>query len=256
MEFLRRTQVGPAKFTVKDVKLGRQTSTIHISLFQDDNPKEEVVAYITNSNIKKEQGPSLNTGWSLDPPPYPVDLEKLKQGNDENWMAIPAMPFSEFRKASQRFEFNLARAGPHLKSMADEWVRFTSGERITNDALGFACDMFPMVLENYRFGEDPKQVPTIKEMLAKQEKNKFGAFWYPTLSLNLDIKKALPEEGVEYLFVRVRTKQVRNGRFDLEVVLMDDTGDVVALSNHVTMVLDASRNTAQRRKPAADGSKL
>lgn len=41
LDFLRRTQTGPAKFTIKDVKLGRQTSVVHITLSQDG--REEVV---------------------------------------------------------------------------------------------------------------------------------------------------------------------------------------------------------------------
>jgi hypothetical protein len=35
VEFLRRTQVGPATFKVHDVKLGRQTSIVHVTMEQD-----------------------------------------------------------------------------------------------------------------------------------------------------------------------------------------------------------------------------
>jgi acyl-coenzyme A thioesterase PaaI-like protein len=41
LDFLRRTQTGPAKFVVKDVKLGRQTSVVHVTLTQ--GKREEVV---------------------------------------------------------------------------------------------------------------------------------------------------------------------------------------------------------------------
>ena len=53
---------------------------------------------------------------------------------------------------------------------------------------------------------------------------------------------------MEFLFVRVRTKRVVNGRFDLEVVIMDGEGDVVALSHHVCLVLGVERNIANRAK--------
>ena len=72
--------------------------------------------------------------------------------------------------------------------------------------------------------------------------------WYPTVLLNLEVKKALPEEGVEWLFVRVRTKKIENGRMDLEVVVLDEGGDVVALSNHVCLILSAERNTKKSGK--------
>jgi acyl-CoA thioesterase FadM len=85
----------------------------------------------------------------------------------------------------------------------------------------------------------------------------FAKFWYPTVLLNIDMKKALPEEGVEFLFVRTQAKRIQNGRLDLEVTIWDETGDVVALSHHVCLVLSASRNTAERKRdPPAEGSKL
>ena len=67
-------------------------------------------------------------------------------------------------------------------------------------------------------------------------------YWYPTLALNLDVKKLLPEEGVDLLFVRVQAKVVKNGRFDLDVSVWDEEGEMVAQSNHASLVLDASRN--------------
>ncbi len=83
-------------------------------------------------------------------------------------------------------------------------------------------------------------------------------YWYPTLVLNLDVKKLLPEEGVEMLFVRVRAKVVRNGRFDLDVSVWDEKEEMVAHSNHASLVLDAARNITRNGKGDAkkDGSKL
>ena len=70
--------------------------------------------------------------------------------------------------------------------------------------------------------------------------------------LNIDFKKELPEEGVEWLFVRVQAKQIKNGRMDLDVVIIDEEGDIVALSQHVALVLSAERNIAARKS----GSKI
>ena len=71
-------------------------------------------------------------------------------------------------------------------------------------------------------------------------------FWYPTLLLNLDVKKSLPEEGVEWLFTRVDTKQIKNGRMDIDVVILDEAGEIVALSHHVSFAVGAERNLAKR----------
>ena len=114
-------------------------------------------------------------------------------------------------------------------------------------SLGYVADMWPQVVEAHR--DSNGQLPGIE----KPADSKVPNFWYPTLLLNLEIKKVLPPEGVEWLFVRVRAKQIKNGRMDLEVVILDEVGDIVALSQHVTLVVGAERNVAERRKIAGSG---
>lgn len=243
IEFLRRTQAGPARFAVKDVKMGRQTSIVHITLSQDG--QDEVVGYFTQTNLRTESGASFQTGWTLHPAPYPVDLAALRKGRDAAWKEQASMPFASFRKATQHVRFCFPRRGQRLKSLNDEWVSFRNGDRFTQEALGFVADMWPQIVESYRHSDDP--YATTAEQPAMQDTG-FGNFWYPTVLLNLDVKKALPPEGVEWLFARVQAKKIQNGRLDLEVVILDETGDVVALSHHVVLVLPASRNLAKRNK--------
>jgi acyl-coenzyme A thioesterase PaaI-like protein len=242
LDFLRRTQSGPATFKVKDTKLGRQTSVIHITLTQDG--RDEVVGYLTNSNIKAESGVSFNTSYALNPPPLPVDFSLIKENKDENWAPIPEMPFASFRRATRKTDFYFPRQGQRKRSSADEWIRLLNGEKWTNISLGYVCDMWPMPVEAFLHDQNPYDVSTIEGGTGQLKPAKF---WYPTLLLNLDVKKALPEEGVEWLFVRVEAKQIKNGRMDLEIVILDEGGDLVALSHHVAFALGAERNTAKRK---------
>lgn len=228
VEFLRRTQAGPALFTVEDIKLGRQTSVVHVSMEQDG--RLEVVAYVTNSNISNEEGFTFDTQHKLLPPPPPVDLAKLKTDSDALWR-WSEVPFAKFRKATAQVKLHLPRAGPVQPNIVDEWICWSNGQNFTQTSIAFVSDMFPQIVENFK------------------ETNQ--AYWYPTLLLNLDIKKLLPAEGVKWLHVRVEMKQVKNGRMDLGIWVRDAAGELVALSNHVGFVLDASRNTAARRKPDA-----
>ncbi|CAO2648838.1 Nn.00g097870.m01.CDS01 [Neocucurbitaria sp. VM-36] len=228
VEFLRRTGTGPAIFKVDNVKLGRQTSIVHLSMEQEG--RQEIIAYATNSNIDTEEGFSFDTEYTLSPPVSSVDLSKLEQDADPNWKRQAEMPFAKFRKASTKVAFHFPRDGQRALSVADEWLCFSDGTNFTDSSIGFVADMFPQIVESFR---DKTQ----------------GPFWYPTLLLNLDIKKSLPPGGVKWLQVRVEMKKVKNGRMDLEVYVHDADGDLVALSHHVGFVLDASRNTAARRKP-------
>lgn len=127
---------------------------------------------------------------------------------------------------------------PARKGLEDAWVRFASGERFTNVSLALLADAKPYVVEAWRplLGEDGQEAP-----FSRQE-----TFWYPTLSMNLDIKKSLPNEGVEWLFLRTMARKIHNGRLDLQVTILDEEGDLVALASHINMVLPASRNLAKR----------
>ncbi|KAI9724385.1 MAG: hypothetical protein M1812_000453 [Candelaria pacifica] len=245
LEFVRRTQAGAATFEIQDLKLGRQTSTIHVTLTQ--NNRVEVIGYITNSNIHTETGPTYSTGFALLPASYPADVSKFNANKDQHWEEQMKMPFAEFRKASSKVRFFFPREGQRMRSIADEWMCYRNGDKFTNESLGYVADTWPQVVEFFKHEDDPYALKD-KELATW---NKNSSNWYPTLVLNLDIKKALPEEGVEWLFVRVQAKQIRNGRMDLEVIIMDQEGDIVALSHHVTLILGVDRNMAERKKDSS-----
>lgn len=195
--------------------------------------REEVLAYVINSNMITEEGASFDTGYVMTPPAPSVDLRRLEIDEDSEWYHQKKMPFAKFRKASQRVKFHFPRKHQAEQNFADEWLCFSDGSTFTQSSIAFVADMFPQIIESFR---DQSQ----------------GPFWYPTLLLNLDIKKALPLEGVKWLQVRVQMKRVRNGRMDIDVHIHDADGELVALSNHVGFVVDASRNTAARRQPDAN----
>jgi len=204
------------------------------------------VSIITQSNISAESGRSFPTNWALSPPPYPAVISKLKQNADEQWAQIGEGPYADFRKASTRAQFFLPREGQLDKSMCDQFLRFANGERFTMESIGYVADMFLQIPELYLEEERHENLDAVHDF-----------YWYPTVVLNLDIKKVLPPEGVEILFVRVRSKEIKNGRSDLEVVILDEEGDIVALSHHVALMLSSDRNTAKRGgKKAARKTKL
>jgi hypothetical protein len=259
LDFLRRTQVGKAIFKVKDVKLGRQTSIIHVNLIQDD--REEVVGYITNSNISTETGVTYSTNWNLHPQSLPVSsLAALDSGNDPHWAERHEWPFVDFRKASTKVRSWFPRAGQRSPACLDMWYCFRDpNSRFTNESLGFVCDTFPQIIEQYVLGFDPYSAEFEQRYSQAEQKelmNIKARMWYPTLLLNLEVKKALPEEGLRFMFVRLEAKTIKNGRYDLEVTAFDPEGDLVAISNHVCFAVSSDRNLAARRKEVKGDSKL
>jgi len=252
LDFLRRTQTGPARFAVKDVKLGRQTSVVHVTLSQAG--REEVVGYVTNSNFEAERGASFDTHWSLHPEPVPVDVAKLLSDDDAHWAERKEWPFAEFRAVTRNVRSWFPRRGQHSPAVVDMWTCLKEGEdRWGQESLGFVVDFFPQIIDRYLLdGLDIYGVPFEREHSEEERrrlmKSARARMWYPTLLLNLDVKKALPKEGVKFLFLRLQAKLIKNGRYDLELVVKDAEGDVVALSHHVVLAVSAERNTAARRK--------
>jgi hypothetical protein len=94
----------------------------------------------------------------------------------------------------------------------------------TNEAAAFLLDVVSMALAGLEGAINghpaPKPLPV----------------WFPTLKLSIEIKKALPVDGAEWLQSRVTMKSVRNGRMDIDVILRDAGGEIVALATHIALV--------------------
>ncbi|KAL7931592.1 thioesterase-like superfamily domain-containing protein [Trichoderma chlorosporum] len=264
-EFLNRTISGPAVFVVEEAKPGRSISVLHISLYQGNllpqapwistdaqpgKPKSDrvVAAYLTNRSIAAEKGISLPTGWSLQPQlPRPADFDKLLAHNDPEWGALDLLIQRRVTAVKQlRFFYNRAAfAKSGTNSSFDVWTCTANGEPFKATSLGFAVDCtaaFIPELHRPRSMDDPP--------VSGGEFTRKTALWYPTLAMNLEVKKALPEKGEQWLFLRTSSKQVYNGRFDIEVIVFDMAGDLVALSHHVAMIVNSEKNTAKRDKLA------
>ncbi|KAJ5577863.1 uncharacterized protein N7459_006827 [Penicillium hispanicum] len=264
LSFLRRTAAGPATLEVEDVKLGARTSTIHVKLLQSSEKKTDqvevkVAGYITVSPPSAEVGISAASGWTLHPPPPPgslpggrVNLTALaKTGQDGAWAKLsPSYP--KFRRAGAHLEiFGPGEGGAQQKrsgTMAiDQWARFRPGGdtngRWTDEAVVYLLDMFPMALDGF----DAVSSTAVAKAKGVEVPDMNAKFWYPTVTLNIDMKKHLPANGVDWLYSRVVTKVLREGRTDLDVTVLDAHGEVVALSTQVGLVVSASRNVGTRK---------
>lgn len=173
----------------------------------------------------------------------------------------------------------------------DQWIRLTNGQRFTQATLGYVADMFPLIIEmsansaeldremrrlglvdddttatavtttNAGAGEALPPSGLVDGQTKTNEltlwttamrKTHWARFWYPTVALNMDIKRALPPQGVEWLFARVQSKQVRRGRMDIEVVVLDEGGKLVMLSHHVALIVGAERNIQRNKGGSGD----
>jgi hypothetical protein len=279
ISYLRRTAIGAAILKVENLKFGARVSTVHISLSQlpegatpsttlnEDNGLEvKAVAYVNLSPPEAESGPCYKGTWGLQPAPAvgsrpdgSVDLSGLVENQrDGTWVRIP--PPSPAMIASKNLEIYGPRAllpatlETRIRQIAEHWARFAPDGQVarwSNEAVMFLVDIFPAGLDRMAAMESSRlldqQGLQWKPHDAAATK---GPFWFPTVSMNIDLKTRLPPEGVEWLYSRVVTRMLRGGRADLDVVVLDEKGGLVATSTQVALVVDASRNMKGRENKA------
>lgn len=252
--YVRRCSSGPAQLDIEDIKLGARTSLIRITLSQQNLAREKIVkltGLVTISNLATETGLSLASGWTLSPRPaifvFPQKSTSRDFGSDQTIQTSPwkraRVPHPEFRKATSHVEVYVAETASQNAShrhLTDQWaaLRWTDEDgrsvegRWTNEAAAFLLDVFPTALTNL-------------EAEATADDSVTAPMWFPTLSLNIDFKKELSKDGVEWLFSRVTMKSIKNGRTDIEVVLMDESGELVALATQAGLAMSSARNRAK-----------
>lgn len=276
-EFPNRTTTGAAIITIEDVKLAGQLSTLHLTLWQGGLSQQApwidhavsrriVLAYTTHTDLRTFTGITLPTGYEVTPaaelPSPSPDFDMLKNKGADGFWEEAKLPksVSKFVRSLLNWRFYLPREGPLTPGVLDMWIHPTmSGERISSGALAYVVDSFPYNLHTFLAAPELRRLlleppPQDKEGDARakevREKDKQRAgLWLPTVVMNLEVKTALPEEGVEWLAVRVTSKQIKDGKFDLDVLVRDADGEIVALSHHVAMILSMERNTRKKKSP-------
>ncbi|KAL4726624.1 hypothetical protein ACLX1H_005512 [Fusarium chlamydosporum] len=212
--FLNATYVGPAVLVVEEARKGRALSIIHITLYQEgilsqspwisEKSKKKIVAYIANNRIEAEGGLTLSTSYQLRETPPPVDLVKLADDRDMNWERL-RMIFMDMAPLMQHVEFYSPKNKTASPACWDVWFRMSNGERWKTWMLSYLADMTPaLVIEGFR--PTDFDAPTPKDRFAFDK-----IYWLPTVSLSLDVKKALPKDGEEWLRVRIEAKVIKNG---------------------------------------------
>ncbi|KAL4745294.1 hypothetical protein BDW72DRAFT_59910 [Aspergillus terricola var. indicus] len=63
-----------------------------------------------------------------------------------------------------------------------------------------------------------------------------------TLCLSVEFKK-LPGPSTKWVLVRSNSHRVVNGRYDVNVQILDEDGEILALSNHVVYISDLRKNS-------------
>ncbi|KAI4215332.1 MAG: hypothetical protein LQ351_002232 [Letrouitia transgressa] len=248
------SEAGKAVVVIKDTKLGSNVSTIHYALVQDDT--ERVVGYASNTNLETEQGVSFPIPRPFGLRTPPSDLTKLLDGSDPDWVgySVPWHPHS-FLKGITHFQFFSPVKALSPQNTTEVWMRLSrDDERFTTEMLGSVADHWRRMIENYvpESAWNNEQLPKRAIQAAKEGRQILGystSYGYPTLAMHLEIKKKLPSQGVKWLFMGARSTEIKNGRFDAEVTIMDERMEVVALSHQISYITKSMQIADRKRSP-------
>ena len=197
--------------------------------------------------MHSQQGITYDIGYEMDPKPFKADLDKLARGSDGGWVGWSfAWHSKSLLKASTHIRTFLPINGPSRPNITDIWLTScSSNESFTTEMLGCIADSWHRMPENHL----PKSTWSNAQIVSRANQSAHGlvedtdigrrppSYWYPTLSMTLEIKKQLPPEGVKWLFVRAQAKEVKNGRMDAEVMIFDQYMALVALSHQICFVV-------------------
>lgn len=271
-EFPGRAEAGPAIVVVEEVKLGRQITILHLTLWQggfvNSAPwttpsvsRSALLAYATYTNMSERKGVSVPTGYEASPaaalPPLIDTKAILETGVDEHWEEEP-IATSPNMKSQRRWRFCLPRGEPLSPGLLDMWVSLRSGENITQNILPYLLDSGPLsyhafiVAPSSPTSSSDSQATTDDQPEARKSivrKSPFedrNSLWFPTIVMNMEVKKLLPKEGVQWVHVQVTSKQVKDGKSDMEFVVRDTSGEIIALSQHVSMIVSMKKNLKDR----------
>jgi hypothetical protein len=207
------------------------------------------------------RGVTVDIEFKLTPLPEPVDLSQLDTNSDANW-TIYHIPYTKTGQGLPLAHWNLgfANAGVTNPRVHDMWMTLhDSSKRITTVMLPLMADTYLRMVDNFIPNSDFSYEACVKraqksvngDIREEDLNNAVTRYWTATQSLNVDIIKQLPEEGVKWILMRAEAKAVQNGRLVVEMTLMDEQMSLVAYAKGVDMLIPAQRWVEESRRAEA-----
>ena len=205
---------------------------------------------------------TVDTGWQLSPPPVPASIQSLEADCDPDWISY-LTPFSptSMRRPQSYVKYYLP-VKSRSRNTIDQWVTpgwqeksSPKGAVWTNELIHFVVDnCLPLLNDLMNTSKTNELYDAIVEAGQEQRQarrqGKDDRIWgrgltdsdmspwiISTIAITTEVKKLLPEEGTRWLFMRVTAKGLSNDRMDHEIILMDEKGELVALSHQLVQVV-------------------
>lgn len=205
--YLRPGERGPVTVDVGLVRTGRTLATVTGALSQSGKEKLRLVG--TFGDLTRASGPSVIAGIAPDLPP--PDECVPRDGNRQIHYAPSRIASSIEVRLSPTVGWT--RGTPSGTAEVTGWLRFTDGREPDVLSLALFADAMP---------------PAVFEVLPASQ-------WVPTIELTVHFR-AVPAPG--WLKARFTTRYLVDGFFEEDGELWDTTGQLVAQSRQLAMILE------------------
>ncbi|KAH8681925.1 thioesterase family protein [Xylariales sp. PMI_506] len=265
-EFLRGCETAQITVAVEELRLGAGTSTIQLRLSQNDELK--VLAIATSINFDKSVGPSVPITWNPNPPLKPTpDFQRIQaQKPDDHWLPIQFRTEKGLGTLIERFSLLLPREGFPVDGSCDTWFTWLHGQRMDATYLTLMTDCVPSMPDTLLHNstaydirhrhDEAKQFAeknpgataelhnTLKDVLRAEVINF-------TVTLNIEFKRRLPKEGVQWIFNRANTRMYDSGRLDIDITICDENMELLCLAHQTNLSLDTKRKFKKKSPQSA-----
>ncbi|RYP74382.1 hypothetical protein DL771_003049 [Monosporascus sp. 5C6A] len=259
LEFLRACEACESTIVITDLKVGAKTSTLQLQLSQGGQTK--VIALATSINLDSP-GPTAASAWRLRPPPPPVpDFEAvLARRPDAHW--LPAHVTGEIIPFTRRELVLNPRRGFPVDGICDAWNTFLGGERMDATYLALMTDCIPSLSDTLlrngglydvhrtfpQIEQWAKENPGVPAELTNSLKEAMQTpLFNNTVTLDIEFKRKLPKNGVQWIFTRAESRMLEGGRLDIDVTICDENMDLLCIARQAVLVLDAKRKFRDRK---------
>ncbi|KAJ4253881.1 hypothetical protein NW762_010279 [Fusarium torreyae] len=262
IEYLRYCTTETLEVNIIELKRGSSHCTVQLQVSQKGQLK--AVGLATSTNFTQSLGPSYDTQWTLNPPSTSTPNFRKVEANEPDTKWVPGLTKGEIFPMGCRILSLYERGGMQTDGVVDAWLSFP-GEPMNATHIALMCDFMPSMADtllrngemydgrnNLRKMEEwaDKNPGVVCEMGNSLSKAANAEFSENTISLDIEFKKRLPEDGLRWIFSRVETKKLQGGRMDMDITICDEEMDLICSAKQVVLVLDAKKRYNQGAKKA------
>ncbi|PTU23479.1 hypothetical protein P175DRAFT_0432778 [Aspergillus ochraceoroseus IBT 24754] len=230
VQFLHMVSPGPVSISCKPLRTSSRQCVVQAELTGPQSPSDgsqvsATVCIVTFADLTKESGLTQETKPSVATPIPNRETECVRIDGP----VVDATPIA--RKLHLVAPFSPDglwghRLGGHRREL---WLSFRDGTKISS------------LLHLAFFADTPLQPP------ATHQAGFYSQYALSTLCLSLEFKKR-PDPSTEWVLIRSNSTQVSEGRYDMNMEILDEAGDLLALSNHVVYVFNLRSRTKKASK--------